>query len=1044
MINSRDFDKAYHNLNDQQKKAVDHIEGPLLVLAGPGTGKTELLAIRVGRILQETDAKPHNILCLTFTDAGAYAMRSRLLKYIGHSAYQVGIYTYHSFCNQVIQENLEYFGDYRELQLVSDLEKVDIMRALIEGLPYDHPLKRLRGDIYFDMKNLLDLFENMKKEYWTEEDFKAGLKEQEELLREHKDYIYTRKYTDRKTGKVYQAGDLKEKKFQVEMEKYKKTYAASQLLKVYNQSMEKMERFDYQDMILWVIDRFKNNDELLGKYQERFQYLLLDEYQDTNGAQNEVVFQLVDYWDQPNLFAVGDDDQSIYRFQGANMSNIQEFRDKFQAPVIVLENNYRSDQSILDIAKNVIENNKERMVYNDSELTKDLVESRSNPDRPVTGPVIKRYRNPDQEEVGVIQHINELVKSGVNHRDIAVIYKEHKNVEQMVHFLSDRGVPLNIKRKVDVLTLPAIKQLLNILYYINGELKLPFSEERRLFQLLHLNCLNINPVDIALISIYTSRRTDDESDDINWREALGNKDVLESLNITDIDSILKAGLTIDSWMKSAINDTLQVLVEKIMTTSGWLYEILRGSDKKWQLQVMTTFLNFVKDQSAKNESYQLSDLLADIDKMETHSIAIPVQQTIGTEEGINFVTAHSSKGLEFKHVFLIKLQQKTWVKKNINRGYKYPDILVPTTEKSDVEDDRRLFYVALTRAEDEVQLSFSDFDKEDKAIEGAEFIYECGLEVPESPQQVDDGKVMEYLASQLKMTEGKTSFIDHELLNDLLKDFKHSATSLNKYLDCPLTFYFENILRVPMARTDRMGYGNAIHYALEFYFRKVDEVLPDGPLPLADELLALYEKGLQKYHSHFTLLEYENHQIHGRQSLQDYYDEYHKHWLAPDGYKLEHVVDDVSHQGIPIKGKLDKLVIWKDQVEVVDYKTGKYQAPDLKPPLGTDDLGGKYWRQLVFYKMLIDADKKHNYRFGKGTMDFTEKKNDKYTVKSLPISDLDIQLVTEQLKQAHEGIHAHQFPGCGDEKCKWCNFVNDISPLSSPLSDADEEKTDIL
>jgi DNA helicase-2/ATP-dependent DNA helicase PcrA len=142
-------------------------------------------------------------------------------------------------------------------------------------------------------------------------------------------------------------------------------------------------------------------------------------------------------------------------------------------------------------------------------------------------------------------------------------------------------------------------------------------------------------------------------------------------------------------------------------------------------------------------------------------------------------------------------------------------------------------------------LSFSDADVDDKALETAKFIYECDIKVPDVPVNVSEEKVMEYKAIQLKVLEGKTSFIDDDLLDELLKDFKHSATSLNKYLQCPLTFYFENILRVPMARTDRMGYGNAIHYALELYFRKVNEVLPDGPLPPVEELVMLYEKGLK-------------------------------------------------------------------------------------------------------------------------------------------------------------------------------------------------------
>src|SRR6478672_2411412 len=162
------FDEEYERLNEQQRIAVDHIEGPVMVIAGPGTGKTQILAARIGKILLDTDASPSNIICLTYTDAGAMAMRRRLLSFIGSDAYKVNIYTFHAFCNEVIQDNLSLF-ERNVLDPISELEKIELLKQLIDQLPKNHPLKRYRGDVYFEMKNLASLFSAMKQEGWSPE-----------------------------------------------------------------------------------------------------------------------------------------------------------------------------------------------------------------------------------------------------------------------------------------------------------------------------------------------------------------------------------------------------------------------------------------------------------------------------------------------------------------------------------------------------------------------------------------------------------------------------------------------------------------------------------------------------------------------------------------------------------------------------------------------------------------------------------------------------------------------------------------------------------
>ena len=344
------FSEEYNRLNEKQRLAVDAIEGPVMVIAGPGTGKTQILATRIGKILLETDAYPQNILCLTYTDAGVVAMRKRLQQFIGPDAYKINIYTFHAFCNEVIQDNLSLF-EKRSLDAVSELEKIQLFKQLIDSFPKDHPLKRYRGDAYFEIQNFDRLFSTMKREGWSPSFVNEKIDQYISELPQRDEFIYKRKY------KEFNVGDLKKDKIEEEIEKMERLRAAVNEFDRFQELMQQRKRYDFDDMINWVIKAFEQNKNLLASYQERFLYILVDEYQDTSGAQNRIVELLINYWDKPNVFVVGDDDQSIYRFQGANVENMLAFANTYENDLlkVVLTHNYRSTQPILDISKSFSE-----------------------------------------------------------------------------------------------------------------------------------------------------------------------------------------------------------------------------------------------------------------------------------------------------------------------------------------------------------------------------------------------------------------------------------------------------------------------------------------------------------------------------------------------------------------------------------------------------------------------------------------------------------------------------------------------------------------
>ncbi len=1034
-IDFKDFDQAYAQLNEEQKEAVDSMYGPVLVIAGPGTGKTELLAVRVGKILRQgVDIAPYNILCLTFTEAGANAMRSRLLKYIGPEAYQVGIFTYHGFSNHVISANPEYFGHYRNLQALSDLERIEIIESIINDLPNDHIMKRLTRNIYQDLKDLGKLFDNMKRENWTELDFEKAHHDQISRLKSDAAFYYKRNGTIPSTGRTYKKGDLKEDLFNTELAKYEKTLQASYLLNEYNNRLRKMERFDFNDMILWTLKAFRENNNLLADYQERYQFILLDEYQDTNGAQNQLIFTLADYWENPNLFAVGDDDQAIFRFQGASMTNIVDFKNKYNPKIIVLKSNYRSYQPILEAASHVIDYNEERLINSEADLTKDLFSKRDQENEIHPCVSIKRYFNIDQEETGIVNEIKKLKGQGIDYKDIAIIYKEHKDAEDLIKYFTLKQIPLKLQRKVDSLQIPVIRMLINMLEYTVKELENPHASEEMLFEILHYSFFNIMPLDVAKLSIYINRNRYQTKKALYWREVISDRNVLEEAMVSNPAVILKCSKIIEGWLTDYFELTLQNFIEKVADESGWLSALIFAPDKGFYLQAFNTVFQLAKEEAAKNKNYSTRKFLEALDKMKTNGLSLPVIQSIQDQEGITFTTVHNSKGLEFDHVFLIKATQDKWVKSKTG-NFKFPDTLIPSTGMKTAEDDRRLFYVAMTRAKDTLTITYHTQNAEDKDKQVTGFVYETGLDIPISPENVDQEWIEEYLFSKGRRVVKSAHLIDKDITQSLIQDFKLSPTGLNKYLKCPLTFYFENILRVPMARTVSFGFGNAIHYALENYFSKLNNVMSSkGSLLPVEELIQFFEKGMNIYHSHFTALQFQNHLVHGREILKEYYHTYSSEWLLPLSYKLEHVVDDVVYFGVPIKGKLDKMVLYKDRVEVVDYKTGRYISSKLKPPQSTEEedhekkFGGDYWRQLVFYKILLDSDKKYHFRQSEGVMDFIEKdNNNKYNRKSLKVDDFQESLVREQILLAYQGITQLHFDGCGKEECRWCHFVDSTS-----------------
>lgn len=1023
-LERKDYNKAFakelKRLNPAQKEAVEQIDGPVLVIAGPGTGKTHILTSRIGNILLETDTQPHNILCLTFTDAGVYAMRERLLELIGPEAHRVHIFTFHSFCNKIIKERMELFGRH-DLEPLSELERVEIIRKLIDGLPQNHPLKRGKRDRYFYESQLYDLFQRMKSEAWTVKYVHNRIDEYLADLPSRPEYIYQRK------TKTASKGDLKQAKIDEQVERMERLRAAADLFPNYNAAMHRARRYDFADMILWVLREFERNEALLRNYQEQYLYFLVDEYQDTNGSQNAILHKLIEYWDNPNVFIVGDDDQSIFEFQGARLKNLLDFHDDFQEDLtlVLLKDNYRSSQKILDSSKVLIDNNEHRAVSVLEGLEKNLKAKNKTFAKTKILPSITSYPNRAHEDADIIAQIEQLQKDKFPLNEVAIIYAKHKQGRNVISLLEKKGIPYNTRRSVNILEQPMIQNLRLLLEYVALEFNKPYSGEHLLFKIMHFDFLKIAPEDLAKLSFYVAKQ---EKKPL-WRDLISNTQKTYRLELENTSFIASFSKLLNQLIGDYTNFTLLALVEKIVNRSGLLKHILDQEDKEWQVQVLATFLDFVKTETDRNPRISLQRLLDILKNMDDNRLAIGVNKNVVTDDGVNLMTAHSSKGLEFQKVFILDAIKDNWEPSGSSSSYRFPfpDTLTFSGEEDALESKRRLFYVAMTRAKEQLHISFSEKDQKGKSLQHTIFVDEIteNTKVKIEAKELEKSALLEAQILMMQETEApRIPESDKARIDELLENFTMSVSSLNQFIRCPLSFYYENILRIPTTSSEAAAYGTAMHYALQKIFDRM-RFSKGKHFPSAKALLKFFEEDMTRQRGYFTQKEFERRLEMGRENLTNYYNHHLSSWGKE--VKTEFVVRNIEMDGVPLTGIIDRLDFHPNNaIHIVDYKTGSHNNAKMRPPTPSKPEGGNYWRQLVFYKILFEEfQKKSNQFIRSAEISYLDPNSrGEFLTKQLHFQPEDVNIVKGLIKSSYSKIMNHEFyEGCGEKNCPWCNFV---------------------
>ena len=1044
-IYTEKYNEIYNRLNTQQKKAVDNIDGPVMVIAGPGTGKTQILSARIGKILLDTDTQPNNILCLTYTDAGAVAMRKRLLGFIGPDAYKVNIYTFHAFCNDIIQDNLSLF-EKNAMDPISDLEKIELFKTLIDTFPKNHLLKRYRGDVYYEINNLQSLFSNMKREGWTPAFINSKIDE----------YIIDLPNRDGFTAKRavgnFKKGDIRTDKIAEATEKIEKLRAAANEFERFQLLMRSRNRYDFDDMINWVIKAFEENPHLLSRYQEQFLYILVDEYQDTSGTQNRLVQLLINFWDKPNVFVVGDDDQSIYRFQGANVENMEAFADHYKNDLltVVLTDNYRSVQPVLDISKTLIDKNEERLVKKMPGLSKELISSNekwntiANVD---CMPLIRECETMRHEMIHLVVEVEKLLLQNIPPGNICIIYKENKYGEELSQYFKLKNIPVYSKRKLNLLDIPVVKKIVTILNYLTAEHDISYSGDELLFEILHYDIFQLPAIEIAKLSVeaadkkYSGERT-------SLRKLLNDKSNKAQAQLFENavgESMKKASAIIENLISAVPNVTLQGIVERVIRETGILGYVLNSPDKLWLMKVLSGFFDFLKEETHRNPLLKLEELMNTFGLMEKEGLPIPLVQVSGNEKGINLLTAHGSKGLEYEYVFIAGTNAGNWEKKRKpGGGYTFPDTMFTSVPKSVEEEElRRLFYVALTRAQFHLYISYSRFKNDGKEMEPSMFIAEMqeNNAIPIEKVFIEETVLADFVTLQFnEHLQPEIEKIEDDFISRLLEKFVMNVTALNNYINCPLIFYFNNLIRVPSGKNEATEFGSAVHHALQLLFEKMQG--NHNTFPDKQEFISYFNWYMHRHRESFTKEQFARRLEYGYGVLGNYYD----HYISTFNkvVVIERNLKNVVVNGVPLKGKLDKLEFDGKMVNVVDYKTGDIDKalPKLKGPDDKEKMGGSYWRQAVFYKILVDNLENKDWKVVSTEFDFVEPDKKKaYRKEKVIITPDDIVIVKTQITDVWQKIQNKEFYiGCGKETCHWCNFVktNELAVSMHEMQDEDE------
>jgi len=1001
-MTSTRFDKYYHQLNSAQRNAVDQIEGPVMVIAGPGTGKTQVLTLRIANILLKTQTNPENILALTFTETGVAAMRQRLVEIIGPTAYRVSIYTFHGFANSIIQTHPDVFDHLIGAEPITELEQIQILESIFtkKSFKYIKPF----GDPFFYLKSALSAISDLKKENIAPDQFAQVINQQLTDFQNIDDLYYDKgRYLGRMRGKYT--------KIQKDINKNIELATVYQL---YQKQLRHQKLYDYDDMLVELISGLESKPDFLLELQEQYQYFLVDEHQDTNRAQNKIIEALASFYDSPNLFVVGDEKQAIYRFQGASLTNFLLLKTLYpQTKVITLTDNYRSTQTILDAAHNLISNS--QLPDLDLPLRHQLTSTTKSSPSPLR---LATLADPYRQYHYLAHSIKAAISSGTDPSRIAILARTNKDLKDLMPALSNLGIPYILLAKQNILEDLTIAKLIALLRAVST------LEEEPIFRALYLDVFHIHPLDI----IHLRQLSKDQK--------LSTLDTLSKIEV-HLDSFLHPDDLTDfynhliSWNQLSHDQPLDIVFSTILHQSGILTLALNQTELTGSLAKLTTLYTQLRTKLDRDPKFSLPNFIIFIDLLEQHQLTINPDASISANrQAVQLMTAHGAKGLEFDHVYIINSHDTSWG----NRWAGHADFKLPyhqlqiSLEQFDTidqnADERRLFYVALTRARQTITITYSSSRIDGKSQVPSQFISEITDQLIEPVDTTDFDSWFQshpeviFTASTQSSTRSDFLASLQSEITALFNQFGLSATALNNYLQCPWRYFFRSLVHIPEAKTNALIFGSAIHQTLHHYLVSLRRK------KLTDQELINFASD---YISHQPLSKIELKEMTTKLSavIPAYYQQRITNWNSDAKSELN-ITGVGLDPDIKLTGKLDLLLSadTPNHYHTIDFKTGK-------PKSRNDILGntkasrGDYHRQLVFYQLLMDRYLGGKFIMVDGTIEFVQPRdNGRLVSETFTITDPEKQELESEIRRVAREIRELNFwdTRCDDKDCEYCRL----------------------
>jgi len=936
-------------LNPSQQKAVEHNDGPLLLVAGAGTGKTRVITEKIRYFIQNNLANPEEILALTFTEKAAGEMVNRVDEVMPLGYQEPWISTFHSFGDRILKKEGLEIGLDPSYKIITSSDQWMLLRKYLFDLPlnYYRPL----GNPAKFISNLVNLFSRAQDENISAQEWLA--------------------YCKKEIGRSEQTAEqILESKKQLEL---------AQTFARYNEIKIEESLLDFGDLITLTISLFKERPNILAKYQQQFKLIMVDEFQDTNYAQYQLIKLLAPAEKNPLLMVVGDDDQSIYKWRGASITNVLYFKQNYpQTKILSLTDNYRSDQTILQASHQFIQNNPSRL------------ETRLN----ISKKLIAHYQPPSPAQVELLsastgEQEAELVANALEKynqqdylwQDMVILARANNHLEPFVTELKNRQIPYQLAGNRGLFDQEEIKQLVSFLKASADE-----QDTLSLIQVLRFPIFRIDkPYLLELIN--QCRRTN-----LNLWQVLTKQE----------DNSIKKVVRILSKIREKIIDlpTSQIL-EHFIKGEGYLNYYLQEESLENQLKIknISRFFEIVK--RFETQVGQNSDAAANTLEFLSYFELLkeagenPAQAEIEDVDTVSLMTAHGSKGLEFKIVVIPCLIKDRFPTRDKSEKLELPAELIAHRESEQqtlVEEERRLFYVACTRAREKLLLTYAKNYGGKRETKPSPFLEE--MFANKITPSINQPPVTSY---HLPVSNDQLPATSNKLISV-------SYSQIEIFKTCPRQYKYNYILKIPTLPSSALNFGQTLHRTLKDFHQRPFF----GQDPSFEELLNIYQKqwlpGGYQDSKHQDLAKEK-----GRQLLLDYYQNHQERLFTPIHLEKRFTL----HFGpVKLNGFIDRIGTNREgKTELVDYKTGKEGA--AKEEL---DKEAKNSEQLSIYTLAALEDFK--IKADQVCLYFLEHGYKAVSTRS----DKQLEKTRDSVSQVIKEMGASQWPPSPGFHCQWCAY----------------------